>query len=87
MKLTTNNEISLAKYEVSLFQLSFKIGKDKKEKKQNAAATLPAGQRLPSTTEESSNGQPSGPAPQEVINSMTVQEVIDKFERMLVSIF
>ncbi|XP_053399361.1 protein diaphanous homolog 2-like isoform X3 [Mercenaria mercenaria] len=63
--------------------LSFKIGKDKKEKKQNAAATLPVGSRLPSTTEESANGQSSGPPAQEVINSMTVQEVIDKFERML----
>ena len=69
-----------------MFQLSFKIGKDKKDKKdKNAASTLPPGQRLPSTTEESANGQPSGPAPQEVINSMSVQEVIDKFERMLVS--
>ncbi|XP_052796473.1 protein diaphanous homolog 2-like isoform X5 [Mya arenaria] len=61
--------------------LSFKSKpKDKKDKK--PTATLPTGQRLPSFTEEA-NGQNNGPPAQVVIDRMSNEEVLEKFELML----
>ncbi|WAR00512.1 DIAP2-like protein [Mya arenaria] len=57
---------------------------DKKDKRNSfkPTATLPTGQRLPSFTEEA-NGQNNGPPAQVVIDRMSNEEVLEKFELML----
>ena len=64
--------------------MSFKLGKsDKKEKKQNA--TMPANARLPSYTEDGTNGGFTGSPTHTAIGQMQDGEVLEKFEKMLVS--